>query len=88
MKSYEYRGFKYKGFEVVQDSLGYLLNENGDYTGIGDDWATAKRFLDEKANGNCDCSPVQVHGESIHSLTCSLFDGLPMNHRGGAPCKQ
>ncbi len=26
----------------------------------------------------CDCSPVKVSGEAIHSLTCAMFDGLPL----------
>ena len=30
---------------------------------------------------SCDCQPVQVAGESIHDLTCGLFDGLPIAAR-------
>lgn len=26
----------------------------------------------------CDCTPVEVNGEAIHDLTCSLFDGMPL----------
>lgn len=28
---------------------------------------------------SCDCKPTNVNGEEIHDLTCSLFDGLPLN---------
>lgn len=27
----------------------------------------------------CDCKTVEVKGEMIHEMTCSLFDGLPLN---------
>lgn len=26
----------------------------------------------------CDCTVITVNGESIHELTCSLFDGKPL----------
>lgn len=33
----------------------------------------------EPLQTRCDCTPTKVHGEDIHDLTCSMFEGLPIN---------